>query len=249
MNASDKINQLQRLAKKRGGKCLSLTYKNSVTKLKWQCAKGHQWEALPGNIKQGTWCPYCAGKMKLTIGEMSQLADKHEGKCLSDKYHGTQTRLIWECRFGHQWVATPASIKQGSWCPTCAKTGPSAKKTILDMQRIADERGGKYLSANYKGAHNKLLWQCEKGHQWLAYPTSIKQGSWCPKCAGNKRHTLEDMQRIAEERGGKCLSNAYNNNMTSLLWACSRGHQWKAMPMKIISGTWCRKCSRIKEGS
>lgn len=189
MNPSDKIKQLQRLAKKRGGKCLSLTYKNSVTKLDWQCAKEHQWEALPGNIKQGT------------------------------------------------------------WCPACAKLGPSAKKNILDMQNIAGERGGKCLSTNYKGAHSKLLWQCEKEHQWEAYPKSIRQSSWCPKCAGNKRHNIEDMQRIAKDRGGKCLTNKYKNNMTKLLWECSQGHQWEAMPMKIISGSWCRKCSRIKKRS
>src|SRR5210317_954475 len=101
MNVSDKIKPLQRLAKKRGGKCLSLTYKNSVTKLMWQCAKSHQWEALPGNIKQGTWCPYCSGKMKLTIEEILLLAERHNGKCLSDKYHGSHTRLFLECRFGH----------------------------------------------------------------------------------------------------------------------------------------------------
>ena len=247
MKATDKIKQLQHLAKKRGGKCLSLTYNNSVTKLKWQCVKGHEWEALPGNIKQGTWCPYCSGKMKLTIEEMRRLADEHDGKCLSDNYQGSQTKLLWQCRFEHQWEATPASIKQGSWCPTCVKTrGPSAKKTISDMQSAAGNRGGKCLSDTYEGANYKLLWQCKKGHQWMASPKSIRQGSWCPKCAGNKRHTIEDMRRIAIERGGKCLSHTYKNNMTKLLWLCSEGHQWEAMPMKIISGTWCRKCSRIK---
>ena len=248
MNVSDKIKPLQRLAKKRGGKCLSLTYKNSVTKLMWQCAKSHQWEALPGNIKQGTWCPYCSGKMKLTIEEILLLAERHNGKCLSDKYHGSHTRLFLECRFGHQWAATPASIKQGSWCPACTKSGPSAKKTISDMQRAAGKCGGKCLSTTYEGANNKLLWQCEKGHQWMAFPKSIRQGSWCLKCAGNKRYSIEDMQRIANDCGGKCFSNTYKNNMTKLLWVCSEGHQWEAMPMKIISGTWCRQCSRTKQG-
>ena len=103
MNPSDKIKQLQRLAKKRGGKCLSLTYKNSVTKLDWQCAKEHQWEALPGNIKQGTWCPYCSGKLKLTIEQMRRIAEKNDGKCLSDKYHDSHTKLFWKCSLGHQW--------------------------------------------------------------------------------------------------------------------------------------------------
>ena len=247
MGSSDKIKYMRRLAEKRGGKCLSLVYKNSVTKLKWQCVKGHQWEALPGNIKQGTWCPNCSGKLKLTIEEMQLLANKHSGKCLSDTYNDIHTKLLWQCKLDHQWAATPASIKQGSWCPTCATSGPSAKKTLADMQTIAGNRNGKCLSTSYEGTANKLLWQCAKGHQWKATPSSIKQGSWCPKCAGNRRYTIEHMRIIAKERGGNCLSISYKNNSTKLLWVCSEGHRWEAMPMKIISGTWCRKCSRTKQ--
>lgn len=30
--------------------------------LRWQCVKGHEWEAAPGNrIGQGQGCPYCCG--------------------------------------------------------------------------------------------------------------------------------------------------------------------------------------------
>ena len=101
------------------------------------------------------------------------------------------------------------------------------------MQSAASKCGGKCLSATYEGANNKLLWECEKGHQWKAFPKSIIQGSWCPKCAGNKRHTIEDMQRIAKDRGGKCLTDTYKNNMTKLLWECSQGHKWEAKPMKV----------------
>jgi hypothetical protein len=47
------------IARKRNGKCLSTEYKNAHTKLKWECSLGHQWKALPCNISQGKWCPYC----------------------------------------------------------------------------------------------------------------------------------------------------------------------------------------------
>jgi hypothetical protein len=53
------IKDMQCIAAKRGGKCLSDKY-TSNTKLLWECAEGHQWEALPSNIKKGTWCPTCA---------------------------------------------------------------------------------------------------------------------------------------------------------------------------------------------
>ena len=54
------IKEMQRIARKRGGKCLSDTYVNNQTKLLWECAAGHQWEAIPNSIKSGTWCTHCA---------------------------------------------------------------------------------------------------------------------------------------------------------------------------------------------
>ena len=54
------IEEMQALAAKKGGKCLSTQYINSKIKLKWQCAEGHIWEATPSSIKNGgTWCTEC----------------------------------------------------------------------------------------------------------------------------------------------------------------------------------------------
>lgn len=51
---------MQEIAKRKNGKCLSKKYINSQTKLTWQCREGHIWKAIPNNIKNGKWCPYCA---------------------------------------------------------------------------------------------------------------------------------------------------------------------------------------------
>ncbi len=48
------IEEMQKLAHKHGGKCLSDTYVNNRTKLTWQCKKGHTWEATPSHIKSRT---------------------------------------------------------------------------------------------------------------------------------------------------------------------------------------------------
>ena len=54
------IGEMVEIAKSRGGKCLSRTYINSKTKLKWLCAKGHSWHATPFSIKnRQSWCPVC----------------------------------------------------------------------------------------------------------------------------------------------------------------------------------------------
>ena len=53
------IEEMQRIAKSRGGECLSREYKGSHSKLKWKCSEGHIWEATPTDIKSRKWCPYC----------------------------------------------------------------------------------------------------------------------------------------------------------------------------------------------
>jgi len=55
--------------------------------------------------------------------------------------------------------------------------------------------------------------------------------------------TIEVARAAAEERGGKCLSDRYENTNTSLQWQCERGHVWEA-PLKHIRNhqAWCPVC-------
>ncbi len=245
------IEQFRKIATERGGKCLAGVYTNAATKLLWECHKGHQWEAAPYNVKSGTWCPYCARKKKYTIEQMRQLAKEHGGKCLSDEYKNTHTKMLWECSKGHRWATSLTNIRHyDRWCPSCSETKRvRAKSTIENMQELAAKRDGKCLSSTYQDARTKSSWECRKGHQWDATPGSIAHGSWCPFCAGNARYTIEDMQKAAKARGGQCLSKQYKNNMTKLLWECSVSHRWEAIPMKILKGTWCRKCHFAKQSA
>ncbi len=364
------IEEMQKIAESRGGKCLSQNYINAHTKLKWQCVKGHIWEARPCSIKRGSWCPKCAGTTRLTIQEMQKIAESRGGKCLSQNYINARTKLIWRCAEGHIWEAKPDHVKRGKWCPYCAgktgekicrkffeaifnanfpKTKPkwllsnrgygmeldgysrklklafefqgeqhnknarmfhkrrSLKQQIEDdatkrklckskgvtlieipyvveykclkqyiiercakenvnipkmksdidyrlfniysptkieeMQKLAGSRRGKCLSKNYINAGTKLKWQCAERHIWEATPRNIKRGKWCPICAGKVKLTIEEMQKIAESRGGKCLSQNYINAHTKLKWQCVKGHIWEARPQDIKYKRWCPYCA------
>jgi len=239
------IQKMQQIATERGGKCLSDTYINAHAKLLWKCSEGHQWKTTPNKIQQGRWCPICGIKkrgiaLRHNINDMHKLVKEKYGKCLSDTYINSQTKLLWECSEGHQWYAIPNNIKRGRWCPYCSG---GLKLTIGEMQQIAKKRGGKCLSEKYTNNQTKLLWECSEEHQWKAIPNNIKRGSWCPKCSGSEKLTIDDMQNAAEERGGKCLSKKYKNARLKLFWECSEGHQWKATFDKISQGKWCPECS------
>jgi hypothetical protein len=134
------IGEMKLLAKKHAGECLSVKYINSYTKLRWQCEYDHEWEARPGSIKQGQWCPQCASdKTKVTIEDMREIAKERKGNCLSKIYQDAHSKLKWECSEGHVWESKPNAVKNGRWCAKCAG---KEKLTIEEMYQIAQERGG-----------------------------------------------------------------------------------------------------------
>lgn len=239
-----RLEEMHKIARERGGKCLSDNYINANTKLKWRCSEGHDWESVPASIKAGTWCPYCHGNIKLTIQEMQEIAKTRGGECLSDKYINSQTKLKWRCRERHEWEATPNGIVGGKWCPYCAGI---VKLTIEEMQEIAKSRGGECLSSSYININSKLKWRCSEGHEWEIKPGHVKNGSWCPYCAGSAKLTIEEMQEIAKSRGGECLSQDYINARTNLKWRCGDGHEWEAVPHSIKRGRWCPICAKERK--
>src|SRR5579863_5646202 len=49
--------ELQQIAAKKGGQCLSLESANSSKLLRWRCVDGHEWQARAHSIRAGRWCP------------------------------------------------------------------------------------------------------------------------------------------------------------------------------------------------
>lgn len=238
------LKEIQDIAEKKGGKCLSPEYFGNLTPLLWECKEGHRWEANPKGIKRGTWCPICAGILKLTIEDVKKTAIERGGKCLSEVYVNAQTKMLWECDKGHRWESNSNNIRQGKWCPICAG---NTQLTIEDMKKIATERGGKCLSEKYINANTRMLWECEDGHRWEAVPSSIKNGSWCLVCFHKPKFTIEEMQELAKSKGGKCLSGKYVSTKTKLLWECKEGHRWETTPHIIKHGSWCPVCAKKAE--
>ncbi len=241
-NEKKTIEEMQALAASQEGLCVSTEYHNMHTKLQWMCKFGHNWWAKPYCVKQGTWCPHCAGVAPLTLEEMQSLAAAQGGECLAVAYVNTKTALPWICAEGHTWDATPDNIKSGTWCPFCA---PNTRVTLQDMQAIALSRGGECLSRSYKNARTNMSWRCSHGHRWRTTAGSIRAGKWCHRCSGRMRLTIGEMRRLAKRKGGLCLSSAYVNAWTHLDWQCAEGHTWKACPVSIKhGGTWCPYCYR-----
>lgn len=180
---------------------------------------------------------------------MCEMAEKKGGKCLSEKYVNVATKMEFECNEGHVWATTPRGIIKGQWCPVCGKnkTVEPQKNDFNEIKKIITDKGGKCFTTEYVNCLKKLDVICKEGHKFKISAASLKKGSWCVKCGierAKEKTTdcLETYQKIAEDHGGKCLSDKYVNNNTKLKFICKENHIWMAAPMHIKQGHWCRLC-------
>lgn len=191
VNSPKYLKEMQQIAKSMGGECLSSIYVNSSTKLIFQCKNEHIFGMVPAEVKREHWCPECAGVKQLSLSYVQEFVkSKYGGKCLSTEYRNTKTKMKFKCKEGHIFWMKPNTIfSQDSWCKECGyKIGADKiRKTIEEMHEVAKSRQGKCLSDKYITTDTKLKWQCEKGHEWMATPHTVKRGSWCPICARTRK--------------------------------------------------------------
>lgn len=89
------LNWLNEIANKKGGKCISVEYFGSHRKYKWECDKGHQWEATASHINKDTWCPKCReSKGELAIKKfLIENKIKYEQQKIFEKCKGKRRAL------------------------------------------------------------------------------------------------------------------------------------------------------------
>lgn len=261
------IAELHACAARLGGKLVSTSYRNSHQRLEWTCAQGHSFFANANNVRTGKWCPYCKGKLLWAPGksesdarleECQSIAASHHGVCVSQSYINRKQQMQWRCELDHEFTMTSADVCAGYWCPYCAGRRiwspgtPEKAARLNECQSIAIAKRGECLSTDYRRNDRSLRWRCEVGHEWKATPGSVKGGSWCPYCAGRRLYSpgrtqaelrLEELRKIAIDRGGTLLSNTYSNNLSPLRWKCAEGHEWEGAGGTIKAGHWCPQCS------
>jgi hypothetical protein len=120
---------------------------------------------------------------------------------------------------------------------------------LVQLRRIARERGGVLLSRTYRASAVKLRFRCAEGHEFLQAPMHVKGGKWCRKCgraraaAAVRGRAFAKLRRVVAERRGRILSDEYVNSWTKMRYRCPRGHEWEAVPNSILQGRWCPRCA------
>jgi hypothetical protein len=60
------------------------------------------------------------------------------------------------------------------------------------------------------------------------------------------KDSIETYKKIANKRGGVCLSKKYLNQQLKLDFKCSSGHVFSSLAGNVKRGSWCPSCARIK---
>ena len=257
------IEDCKEIARQRKGKCLSTEYVNNNTKLKWECEHGHKWEAISKSIKKGHWCPICAGSIGericreyfenifecefpksypkwLISGEGNQLElDGYcEPKAIAFEHHGRQHYLV-NSRFYKQDLEFDHRLKLDVEKENlCINHGVK----LIIVPEIPFLTPLAEVFPFLKKEFEKLGIEITKSKDELNI-------DWAKIYASPQNEQFLEIQEIAKNKGGQCLSTGYVNNSTNLKFQCKEGHKWEAIPTNIKKGHWCPVCAGVKKST
>lgn len=127
------IEECQKFAEAKGGKCLSTNYEGVEAKMWWKCECLYIWPATYHNIKKGHWCPRCAGNLPLGIETARKIAEERGGKCTSTIYVNNRTNLDFICENGHGFQSILDNVlNKGTWCNQCRNKSEATARKILE---------------------------------------------------------------------------------------------------------------------
>ncbi|MGL4668073.1 MAG: hypothetical protein ACRCWR_09095 [Saezia sp.] len=116
------------------------------------------------------------------------------------------------------------------------------------IDRLIQAWNGSWLNPHDYNSRNIKL-QCQNGHIWHTQLVHLTQGNWCSQCnlLEFQKNALEKIKKIAEQRGGQCLSEQYIGSRTPLTFRCNYGHTWQTSSTNIKTyKRWCAVCNKDK---
>lgn len=167
-------------------KAIGLTWlgpevERTTEKTRWQCARGHCFQATYAAVHAGHGCRICAGNAPRTAADYRRAGRTRGITWLGPLGANSAAKTRWRCKTGHLWETTLAAIVNGHQCPHCLGR---ARKTEADYRALARRREITWIGPTLpKNTMTKTLWECARGHRWRRRFQSVQQGSGCPTCA------------------------------------------------------------------
>ncbi|MBR4230817.1 MAG: hypothetical protein IKR74_01500 [Bacilli bacterium] len=177
---------------------------------------------------------------------------------------GTDKKIWWKCKKGHEWLASINHRNKGRNCPYC-----SNQKVLKGYNDLATTNPEILINWNYennypltphdviKGSERKVWWKCEKGHEWMQSINKRSINSVCPYCSNQK--VLKGYNDIVTTDPEIAKEWNYEKNYPltpdsvvvgsgkKVWWKCEKGHEWETSIYHRKKGTGCPICGQ-KQG-
>lgn len=178
----------------------------------WICDKGHEWQAKVSKRVLGEGCPVCANRviqagfndLKTLDPELAKQWHPTRNGSLrpEDVGPGSNKRVWWRCKLGHEWKAQISSRHYGRFdCPYC--TNRKVLPGFNDLQTLEPKIAKQwYYPLNNgltpemvtPGSGRKVWWQCQDGHVWKASVMNRARKHYgCPICTGRFKPQKYDL--------------------------------------------------------
>lgn len=254
----------------------------STDKVWWKCSIcGNEWETRIDHRCAGAGCPICSMDEAMRrrnsnyINKNGSLADHHPELVAEWNYakngeltpqdilSGSNQKVWWKCKNGHEWQATIASrTKFGAGCAVC-----SGKRILPGYNDLATlnpklleewdfERNKLKPTEVGLGSHKKVWWVGECGHKWNAAVSSRAKGSNCPYCSNHKilvgyNDLATTNPDLASEwhptlNGALKPTDITAGSEKKVWWYGDCGHEWQSIVYHRNKGVGCPICSKEK---
>lgn len=251
------IKLANKIAKYKGGKCLSKNCKNSNSILLWQCKFGHKWKTTLMKAVSGRWCKICSSSLseRLVRACFEQIFNKPfpNLKPIFLKINNKSFQLDGYCEelslaFEHNGI---------QHYEDCMFTSKRSLKIIQDADKFkaikCKENNVKLIIIpplrdvlHISQLKQFIIDSCKRLNVGL--PTnidSIKINYSAAYKTSTAYEQLKKIKQIVKYKNGKLLSTAYVNSTTPIKIKCENGHVFYKTPNEL-NYTWCPHCSPTK---
>ena len=190
---------------------------------------------------------------------VSEWSEKNLPLTPDDITFGSNKKVWWRGACGHEWQTSVKVRSNGEKCPICS--GARVVAGINDLATLEPLLVKQWSKKNKIkptevsiGSHKKVIWRCEKGHEWEAVVKSRTiNKTGCPYCSHNKVLAgFNDLATLLPDIAAEWSDRNYSLLPTQVTvfanrkawWKCRKcGNEWKSVINARVKGTVCPVCA------
>ena len=190
---------------------------------------------------------------------VSEWSEKNLPLTPDDITFGSNKKVWWKGACGHEWQTSVKARSSGEKCPICSGTrviaGINDLATLEPLLAKQWSKKNKIKPTEVSiGSHKKVIWKCEKGHEWEAVVKSRTiNKTGCPYCSHNKVLAgFNDLATLLPDIAAEWSDRNYPLLPTQVTvfanrkawWKCKDcGREWNTLISTRSGGSKCPYCS------